>query len=142
MEHDYRVSPITINAMSDSPFSGKTLHFSQLDSFDQLFSKAEKWEADMTTGFVKNMSGFVGYKGFACFSSDIRLHMRLTTHPYLAGFISSEMVSIIGEDSFYFELIDHGDGTTLVVVNYNKILGSRWLAKIKTDTIPKLENLA
>ena len=48
-----------------------------------------------------------------------------------------ERTIIIGDDRMSFELIDHDNGWTLVTANHSCILGSVWLAYIKTDSIPK-----
>lgn len=43
---------------------------------------------------------------------------------------------IIDYDELFFEIIDHENGWSLVVVSYNQIIGTRWLAYIKTKSIP------
>jgi hypothetical protein len=40
-------------------------------------------------------------------------------------------------DSLYWELIQRSNGTTLVTLKYNKIIGSRYIAIIRTDSLPK-----
>lgn len=39
-------------------------------------------------------------------------------------------------DSFSFEVIDHGEGLALVVASHGLIIGSLWLAYIDTDSLP------
>lgn len=41
----------------------------------------------------------------------------------------------IENDSLYFEIISHDNGWSLIVISYNLILGSRWLAYVKTSSI-------
>jgi hypothetical protein len=50
--------------------------------------------------------------------------------------IAAEML-VIDDDRIYFEIIDRGNGTALVVAKYNKIIGSRWLALIPSSEIPR-----
>lgn len=38
-----------------------------------------------------------------------------------------------------FELINRGDGWTLATTHHSQILGTVWLAYIKTETIPQLK---
>lgn len=40
-------------------------------------------------------------------------------------------------DSLYWELIQRSNGTTLVTLKYNKIIDSRYIAIIRTDSLPK-----
>jgi hypothetical protein len=45
---------------------------------------------------------------------------------------------VVRDDHLYFELVDQKDGETLVVVKHNRIIGSRYLAVIATESIPKV----
>jgi hypothetical protein len=47
-----------------------------------------------------------------------------------------ERTIIIGGDTMSFEVIDHGNGWSLVTAHHGQICGSVWLAYIRTDTIP------
>ena len=47
-----------------------------------------------------------------------------------------ERTIIVPNDRMSFELVDHDNGWTLVIVNHGQILGGVWLAYIKTDSIP------
>jgi hypothetical protein len=38
--------------------------------------------------------------------------------------------------TFHFEVVVRGDGTALVLVKYDRIIGSRWLAIIHAETVP------
>ena len=40
-------------------------------------------------------------------------------------------------DSIYFQAVNRGDNQTLITAQYNQIIGSRWLAIVETDTMPK-----
>ena len=45
----------------------------------------------------------------------------------------------IDNDSLHFGIVEHEGGWSLVYVSYNVIIGDRWLAYIKTDTIPSTD---
>ena len=51
----------------------------------------------------------------------------------------AERTIIVPGDRMSFEIVDHENGWSLVVANHGSILGSVWLAYIKTDSIPSLE---
>jgi hypothetical protein len=48
-----------------------------------------------------------------------------------------ERTIIIGGDTMSFEVIDHRNGWSLVTAHHGQILGSVWLAYIRTDSVPK-----
>ena len=48
-----------------------------------------------------------------------------------------EGMILVPNDRLHFEIVDHGNGWSLLVVNHGQILGSRWLAYIKTNSIPQ-----
>ncbi len=64
---------------------------------------------------------------------DLGEHYALKVVPSrdLINFIINHMTLIDG-DTMYFELIPYEDGTSLVVVKYNRIIGQRYLAVVKT----------
>lgn len=45
---------------------------------------------------------------------------------------------IIGGDRMSFEIVNHDNGHSLVIAQHGSIIGSVWLAYIRTDSIPKL----
>lgn len=47
-----------------------------------------------------------------------------------------ERTIVIGDDRMSFEVIDHGNGWSLVVAKHSVICGSVWLAYIKTESVP------
>lgn len=47
-----------------------------------------------------------------------------------------ERTIIIGGDPMSFDLVDHDNGWTLVTAHHSSIVGSVWLAYIRTSTIP------
>lgn len=51
----------------------------------------------------------------------------------LEGIMDSDVVG----GTKYFSMVDRGDNVTLVLVQWDQIIGSRWLAFIDTDSIPE-----
>ena len=47
-----------------------------------------------------------------------------------------ENMIIVSYDEIYFEIVDRGGGSALVLAKYNQIIGSRYLAFIDPKTIP------
>lgn len=54
----------------------------------------------------------------------------------LDKYIAENMLTIDG--GVFFEIVCRKDGTALVIVKYNAIIGDRWLAEVPTDMIPGL----
>lgn len=40
-------------------------------------------------------------------------------------------------DHIYFQVVVRNDNTALITASYNQIIGSRWLALVDADTVPK-----
>ena len=55
--------------------------------------------------------------------------------PEVIAWIRANMLQI-DYDSLYFQAIMREGGQTLIVCQYNAILGSRWLALVDSETIP------
>jgi len=49
-----------------------------------------------------------------------------------------ERTIIIGEDHMSFEIVEHDNGWTLITAHHSCIIGSVWLAYIKTESLPKI----
>ena len=54
----------------------------------------------------------------------------------LEGIMDSDVVG----GTKYFSMVDRGDNVTLVLVQWDQIIGSRWLAFIDTDSIPEAKS--
>lgn len=54
----------------------------------------------------------------------------------LDKYIAENMLEI--EGGVYFKIVCREHGSALVIVEYNSIIGDRWLAEIQTDMIPGL----
>jgi hypothetical protein len=61
--------------------------------------------------------------------------MLVNPHPSVAAAVDKALV--VGDDETYWKLTRRSGGSTLVTVQYNHIIGSRWIALIRTSTIPK-----
>jgi hypothetical protein len=64
--------------------------------------------------------------------------MLVDPYPHVIATIDSKLV--VGEDELYWKLTRRKGGETLVSVQYNHIIGDRWVALIRTNTIPKDRN--
>lgn len=68
-----------------------------------------------------------------------REHKRPSLFVAVAGWVLSrlrERTVIIDNDSIDFEIIDHRNGWSLVVAGHSLIIGSTYLAYIRTDSLP------
>jgi hypothetical protein len=52
----------------------------------------------------------------------------------LEEYVRANMIRI-EHDSLYYEIIEYDDGTALILVQYNQILGNRWLAIVDAKTL-------
>ena len=52
------------------------------------------------------------------------------------GLIDKLDIIFVEWDSLYWELTQRMNGTTLVTLKYNKIIGSRYIAIVRTDSLP------
>ena len=51
-------------------------------------------------------------------------------------FLRESMLNI-DWDHYYFKGVERADGTTLILCQYNSIIGSRWLSLVDSETVPK-----
>jgi len=54
----------------------------------------------------------------------------------LIDFVKENMLAI-DYDSIYFEIICYENNTAMLIAKYNQIIGSRWIAMIDINSIPK-----
>jgi hypothetical protein len=95
--------------------------FDSINTFDELFKSASKTKAQ---GLI-----------YCMISGQDQAHSSLYVEPneMLKEFVKTKMLDF----EVYYEIVIYDDGTALVLAKYQSILGSRWLADIKTDSIPK-----
>jgi hypothetical protein len=105
----------------------KTVAFPEVSKFSDLFGNIEpKQNREFADKAV--ISNWLLY-------SDHHSEYRAPTEKTLE-YVRNNMLPV-DYDSIYFRVIDRGDNETLIVAQYNQIIGSRWLAFIKTDSVPR-----
>ena len=122
-------------------YLAKPLAFPGVKSFGELFTRAREWaskdlsargtrakrggrEANIIGGYL-TVSGRGGHES-----------MTVTPSPALVTWLSENMLAL--GDSISFEIVVRSDGA-LVIAKHSKIIGSRWLAMIDPNTIPRFE---
>lgn len=60
----------------------------------------------------------------------------MQAQPFLVEWISENMLNI-SHDNIYFEAILRNDGSCLLVAQHNQIIGSRYLAYLDPETLPR-----
>ncbi|QOX80912.1 methyltransferase (plasmid) [Trichlorobacter lovleyi] len=117
-------------------FGDKKIHFPDVVSFDQLFDGS---------GFDKKLVKPSGHPDIStfCWVSYIQGYegprpssFYATPNKSLVEWIAHEMMYSCG---IHFKIILYDDGTALLTAEYDQILGSRWLALIKTETVPAIK---
>lgn len=99
-------------------------------TFKELFDVVNK---DMLIPIHKN--NVLGmYISSYCLCSDEYLSLKVKPKDELVKSIEDNVIAI--DDRLYFEIINWGK-KSLVVVKYSSIIGSRWIAHIKTNSVPK-----
>lgn len=83
-----------------------------------------------TGNYISSFVSISGTRGHDALKADPR--------PEVLDYVRANMIQV-DYDTIYFQIIvQNGDPeTALVTAQYNQIIGSRWLAYIKTRTIPK-----
>ena len=102
---------------------GRTLAFPDADQFDDLF-----------TGILDYRKTFGRLVRSYCHWRRDPLPRSLDLEPAVAVvdyLHDSDVVDL----SMYFQFTDRGNGYTLVSTTYDQIIGGRWLAFIRTDSI-------
>lgn len=113
----------------------KPLACPEVTTFAELFPKSAKYEHFKTQFTKQNARNGARVGNYCARMGGPSLDVEC------AGFVIEEIgkrTISIANDELYFQLVDHHNGWTLVVVNYNQIIGNFYLAYIKTDSIPKL----
>jgi hypothetical protein len=113
----------------------KPLACPKVTTFAELFPKSAKYEYPKTK-FPKRVASNGMLVGNYCMHRDGE-SLDVQCADFVIEAIGQRTISI-ANDELYFDLVDHNNGWTLVVVNYNQIIGNFYLAYIKTDSIPKL----
>lgn len=123
-------------------YTAKPLAFPEVKSFDELFVDYAPWNSTLSRrptpqaieGIKASKHGQIG--PYLSMRDGHSLAVRPS--PAVVQYVKDNMLPIV-EDHIYFEVIDRGEGESLVTASYNKIIGSRWLALIKTSTVPRVD---
>jgi hypothetical protein len=71
-------------------------------------------------------------------STPHRGSMHVRPKPEVIEFIRRHMIQV-DYDHIFFNIVIRDDGTALITVSYNQILGSYWLALVDIATVPQPE---
>lgn len=105
------------------------LHFPEVTSFGELFESVRPFDKPDGKKSGERYVCFTHGKGHKQSQWGV-LKAKYET------FIKEQMLSIPG-DSIFVSVAVRDDGTALVTFSYNQILGSRWIAIVPQDTLPK-----
>ena len=112
-------------------------------SFDQCFDDSRPWNYDSKANenhrLLIDKVGKLTIMPY-CAVRGTQPYRSLSVIPadWVYSRIAENMINI--DDRVTFELIGHDNGWALLVAHYNKILGSAWLAYIRTDSIPSFNH--
>lgn len=116
----------------------KELMFPKVKDFGELFEASpdaapEVWRfaPDRETGY-STIGNYMAIR-----SPEGHRSLRVSARPDLRSWIKSHMLGI-DFDTFHFEAVVHDDGKTLLIVSYGLIIGSRWLARVDSSTVPSV----
>lgn len=119
---------------------GKTLGFPSASKFSDLFSVIPGLEESIVLTYIdrngKQASNGTRSWIWGNIGGEHRSFHVQPTHGVMRHIEDTDVVG----GSKYFHLVDRGDNVTLVIVQWDQIIASRWLAFIDTDSIPKAES--
>lgn len=144
-----------IGQLPGRAMTGWPLYFSQLKSFDQLFTDAEKRQ-DISPNSREHFRGSrhsvkKSKRGEVVHVKEYLMPIwvkdqntgklsfgKAYLRPFLTNYVDQSMLSIVGDDHLRVEIIKYKDSQkALVTIQYDKIIGSRWIAYIDQSTIPE-----
>ena len=120
----------------------KQLLFPDATKFEDLFRGiyADREEAPKNLALSRDGSAYhTGVNAWCHRHLEAGPYVSLYLRPYdkvLEGILKSDVVG----GTKYFSIVDRGDNVSLVIVEWDQIIGSRWLAFIDTDSIPEVPN--
>jgi len=116
---------------------GKHLIF-PVNRFDELFDDYRPWSQEDSFEPIQIHKQYVEsmYIGSYCMLRGGNA-LRVKPNQKLVRGIEESMIAIEYERT-HFEIIDHDDGRSLVVCSHGQIIGSRWLARIDSKTVPRV----
>ncbi len=107
------------------------IHFPNVKSFGELFDSIRDYNYPQD----KRETGEI----FVSFSSsgEHRKAKYGLLKKEFTDFIKSSMQSIVNDPDIFVNVVERDDDTALITFSYNIILGSRWVAIVPADTLPK-----
>lgn len=119
---------------------GKSLLFPDAAKFEDLFRSVylNREEAPTNLTIEKDGSNYPTGINSWCHRHLRNGHYVSTYLGPQAGVLEAILDSLVVPDlSLYFTIVDRGDNVSLVTIQYDQIIASRWLAFIDTDSIPE-----
>lgn len=107
-----------------------------LETFAELFTDAKPFDAKTSFSDVEIPGRSQKIGSYICWRDNYQSSMSGRPADTVLSRIVEGMIDV-ENDRTHFELVNHDNGWTLVLVSYGQILGSLWLAYIRTDSIPK-----
>jgi len=110
-------------------------------SFEDLFTEIHPWDAkrdghpddvepDTDIGHYLTVGGAGGHRSFWARPA-----------PSLVKWVMDNMLHL-DNDRKFFEVVVREDGSALILVKYNQILGSRWLTIVPAASLPWMKEAA
>jgi len=128
-------------------FSAKPLAFPKLHSFRDFFESAKPWKHDVGRGHEAKGVEWRTKDPFTERMTTIRIgpylsvdspHESFEVKPkaFLIDWIKKNMLPV-ADDVFSYKVVARSSKQALLIVQYGRILGDRWLAYIDPKTIPR-----
>lgn len=115
--------------------------FTSIESYDKVgeTGSAHVWKTDEVEYGLNTRREYKGRSVLSKFCS-VRTDgdwesLSITASPELIEWLADNML-LMDRDSISFEIVDHRNGTGLLVAKNSIILGSRWLAIIDMGSVP------
>jgi hypothetical protein len=116
----------------------KPVAFPKINNFQDLFPLSTTDKANFPAEKTERLTMKDGkekmYIGTYCILPDHN-SCRVAISDCVLTFIKTNMI-LINYDELFFEVVDHKNGWCLILVSYGQIIGNRWLAYVKKDSIP------
>lgn len=104
----------------------------EIEDLSEYKSKVvHRWT--LNKGYAE-LSSFCTVSGAGALGAHVR-HLDVKPRKAVIDAIGERVILSDGY-TFHFEVIVRGDGTALVIVKHDQIIGSRWLAIIHAETVP------
>ena len=125
--------------IANAELCNHTLTFPDITTFDGLFAEVYP-DKESAPGNHATEDGY--HTGL---SSWVRRSQQGDHIPSLYARLKPEVLKqwhagLVVPGTLYLEIIDRGDNESLVISQYDQIIGSRWMAFIETDSIPKAQS--